>query len=77
VACICAGLRSRRRHIEDPQAAQPSERDLDDSRPDPHDNELYDILDMEAMDEAGADFLRRFEKEEQGGYHRLHVALRL
>jgi hypothetical protein len=47
-----------------PQAAQPSESDLDDSRPDPHDNELYDIPDMEAMDKAGADFLRRFEKEE-------------
>jgi len=54
--------------MEDLQAAQPSRSDSEDSSPDPHDNELHDIPDMEAMDKAVADFLRQFEKEEQGGY---------
>ena len=61
--------------MEDFQAAQQFRSDSEDSSPDPHDNELHDIPDMEAMDKAVADFLRQFEKEEQGGYHRLHAAL--
>jgi hypothetical protein len=53
---------------------------LEGSSPDPqaHDNQLHDIPDTEAMDEAVADFLRRFEKRGTGqlsGYHRLHAAL--
>ena len=49
--------------MEDFQAAQPFRSDSEDSSPDPHDNELHDIPDMEAMDKAVADFLRQFEKE--------------
>jgi hypothetical protein len=56
VACICAGFKNRCSNIEDPQAAH-SASDLEDSSPDPHDNELRNIPDMETMDKAVADFL--------------------
>ena len=70
-----AGFRSRSRDIDNPRASKQSESDSKDHSPDPHDNELHDIPDKETMDEAITDFLRRFEKEERGGYHGLHATL--
>ena len=77
--CTCRFQEPAPRHWQvgndNPPAAKASERDSEDYNPDSHDNELHDIPDKEVMDEAIADFLKRFEKEERGGYHGLHATL--
>jgi hypothetical protein len=74
---IIAGFRSRRRDVENPPASIPqaSAGDSEDHSPDYHDRELHEIPDKEAMDQAIADFLMLFEKEERGGYRGLHATL--
>ena len=49
--------------------------DSEDHSPDAHDSKVYEIPDKEAMDQAIADFLKRFEKEERSGYCGLHTIL--
>lgn len=72
---LFAGFRSRRRDVEDPPPSLPVASDSEDHNPDSHDFELHEIPNKEAMDQAIADFLKRFEKEELGGYRGLHATL--
>jgi hypothetical protein len=57
---VFAGFRSSCSKIEIPPASIPSESDLEDHSPDPHDNELNNISDKKAMDEAVKHFHRWF-----------------
>ena len=75
------GFRSRRRDIEEPAAPAPNDQAHDegaDRSPDPHDEEFHvrpESPDEEAINAAIADFLRRFEDEEQRGYPALNRTL--